>query len=98
MNLSLPPDIVSLVERAMRVGKYQSVDDAIRAGLFMLLQTDRLECLPAEELEAIIPGFREKVAAGLADAEAGRFSDGEAFFDELERADVQATDPARKTA
>jgi predicted transcriptional regulator len=37
------------------------------------------------ELEAKYPGLREKIAQGLADAEAGRLTDGEEFFAELER-------------
>lgn len=89
MTLSLGPELEQFIEEKVRSGQYASREDVVRAGLATLMQHDRLEQRPLDELEAIFPGFRDKIAEGLADARAGRLSDGDAFFDELEREDQQ---------
>lgn len=46
-----------------------------------------LTTMSTEELEAVVPDFRRKIAEGVADEQAGRMSDGDEFFDQLERED-----------
>jgi putative addiction module CopG family antidote len=92
MTLSLGPELERFIEEKVRTGQYASREDVVRAGLTTLMQHDRLEQLPLADLEAIFPGFRGKIAAGVAEARAGKLSDGDTFFDELERQD-QETGP-----
>jgi hypothetical protein len=51
------------------------------------MQQDKLERHSLDDLEAIYPQLRDQVAAGVREARQGMLSDGEAFFDELERED-----------
>jgi predicted transcriptional regulator len=44
---------------------------------------------PNPGFESKYPGYQEKIAQGLADADAGRISDGEQFFEELEEPDPE---------
>jgi hypothetical protein len=50
-------------------------------------QQERISRLDASDLEMVHPRIKEDLAAGLAAARAGRLSDGEEFFAELERED-----------
>ena len=54
--------------------------------------------VPEGALEAMYPGINEMIAEGLAAAEAGDVSDGEEFFDELERELLREESKDRKTA
>ncbi|HEY7117929.1 MAG TPA: hypothetical protein VH475_15185 [Tepidisphaeraceae bacterium] len=88
-----------MVEQMVTSGRFASAEEAVHAALAALMQQESLAKIPTEEFEAMFPGFREKIAEGLADLKAGRCQDGEAFFDELEREDQeQAARPGRKTA
>lgn len=99
MDLTLTPDMQRFVDAKVKGGQYAAPADVIRAALTALMQQDNLASLPVEELDAIYPGFRQKIAEGLAAADAGRLTDGEEFFEQLEREERESDDQAgRKTA
>jgi Arc/MetJ-type ribon-helix-helix transcriptional regulator len=85
MNLSLPPEILKLIDDRVQSGKYGTVEDVIAAAIANLDQQERLAQLDGADLEALYPGFKEKLAEGLAAARAGDVVDGEEFFNQLER-------------
>lgn len=68
MNISLTAEIAAFVEREMRSGRYASASEVVRESLRLL---ERERALEEEELTLT----RAAVAEGLADMEAGRFSD-----------------------
>jgi Arc/MetJ-type ribon-helix-helix transcriptional regulator len=78
------------IEEMVESGAYATPEDVVHAGLAYLDQQLRICGLDAEDLEAIYPDLRRKVAEGLASLRAGRGSDGEAFFEELEREDTNS--------
>ncbi|HXE53852.1 MAG TPA: hypothetical protein VN541_12595 [Tepidisphaeraceae bacterium] len=99
MVVSLSPDTQKLIEERMKKKDFQSADELVRAALGLLDMQDRLGNIGDDELEAIYPGFREKIAQGLAEADAGKVTDGEAFFAELEREEQEfEKQQSRKTA
>jgi antitoxin ParD1/3/4 len=99
MDLTLTPELQRYVEQKVKSGQYATPQDVVHAALAALMQQDDLASMPVEELETLYPGFRQKIAEGLADIEAGRLSDGEEFFDQLEREERESFDKAgRKTA
>jgi antitoxin ParD1/3/4 len=85
MNLSLPPEILKLIDDRVQSGKYGTPEDVIAAAVANLDQQERVTQLDAADLESLFPGIREKLAEGLAAARAGDLVDGEEFFDQLER-------------
>jgi Arc/MetJ-type ribon-helix-helix transcriptional regulator len=87
MNLVLPSEIQSCIDRRVRSGEYASAEDVIAAAVTNLDQQERISRLDASDLEMVHPRIKEDLAAGLAAARAGRLSDGEEFFAELERED-----------
>lgn len=87
MNLTLNPGVPKLIDERMRSGRYATPEEVIAAAVINLDQQERLANLPPGECELFFPGIREKIEQGLSDLAAGRASDGEAFFDELERED-----------
>lgn len=100
MPVSLSPETQKLIEDRMKDAGFVSADEFVRAAIFSLDQQDWLRRASTVELEAMYPGIREKIAEGIADAEAGRLTDGEEFFAELEREeqDSEAQRHGRKTA
>jgi putative addiction module CopG family antidote len=98
MELSLNQEIERFIEQEVGAGRYATPEGVVHAGVSKLMQRERLEGLAPEELEAIFPGLRSHVAAGLEEARAGKLSDGEAFFEELEREEERPADAARRTA
>jgi Arc/MetJ-type ribon-helix-helix transcriptional regulator len=97
--MSLSPETQKLIEGRMKAGGFPSPDDVVQAALASLDQQDPLSRIADAELDALYPGFREKIARGLAEAEAGRVSDGEEFFAELEREEAEFEErQGRKTA
>lgn len=97
MNVTLNPAIARFVEGELLAGRYTSAEDVVHAGVLALMDRDRVERLTPEGLEAIYPDARAKLRAGLEEARQGRLSDGEAFFEELDREDDDA-EAGRKTA
>lgn len=100
MPLSLSPETQKLIEDRMNAAGFSSADDFVQAAILSLDQQDWLRRASPDELEAMYPGIREKIAHGVADAEAGRLTDGEEFFAELEREEeeFEAKRQGRKTA
>lgn len=74
MNIHLTPELKKLVEEEVSAGRYASASEVVREGLRLLLEERRWR----EEV-------REKLAAGLAQAKAGRLVDGEAAIERLEK-------------
>ena len=85
MTLTLGSDLEKLIDAKVRSGRYPTAEDVIRAGLVSLEQQEGIESMSTSELETVFPGFRQKIAEGLTDERAGRMTDVDAFFDELER-------------
>jgi Arc/MetJ-type ribon-helix-helix transcriptional regulator len=99
MNLSLPSEIQKVIDERVKSGSYRRAEDVVAAAVVSLGQQERAMQLTAAELEAVYPSLREKLAEGLAAADAGKLSDGDAFFDELEAQDSPSPrEPGRKTA
>lgn len=100
MAITLSRETQALIEEKIKAGGFATADEVVRAALVSLDQQDPLSGASDAELEAVYPGFRQKIAQGLADADAGRVSDGEEFFAELEREEreFEARQPGRKTA
>lgn len=99
MNLCLSPEIEKAIEERISSGKYGRAEDVVAAAVVSLGQQERAMQLSASELEAVYPNLREKLAEGLAAADAGKLSDGEAFFDEFEeRQPLSHGKQGRKTA
>ena len=78
VSVELALELERIIRAHIQSGRYQTASDVVREGLRLLdeRETDR---------ELRLQAVREKIAAGLAQALAGDLSDGDAFFDELER-------------
>lgn len=87
MNVTLSGKMQQFVDEKLKAGRYSTPQDVVHAGLAALMQQEDLETLSIEELEAIYPELRQKVAAGLREAREGKLTDGETIFAELERQD-----------
>jgi antitoxin ParD1/3/4 len=98
MQVSIPPQIEKLVEDRVRSGQYARAEDVIAAAILSLEQQERASTLSRAELESLYPGLTKKLADGLAAADAGKLSDGDDFFDELEREEAAERSNARRTA
>ncbi len=98
MSIALSPEIERLIDERVRSGRYRSPEELVTAAVSILDQYQRLTDLSAEDLDLLYPGFREKIAQGLAEADAGRLTDGEEFFTELEREEQELPDRTRRTA
>lgn len=85
MTLSLSPEIQKRIDERVRSGRYATAEDVVAAAMASLDQQERLVSLEPAELEALYPGLKAKLEEGIAAARAGHLSDGETFFDELER-------------
>ena len=68
LNISLTVELASFVEREIASGYYATVSEVVQDALQVLIREQELE---SEKLAAL----KAAVAEGLADAEAGRFSD-----------------------
>jgi len=91
MKPTLPTEVQKWIDDRVKSGRYSSAEDVVTAAVSNLEQQERVADLSAEELVLLYPDVRQKLAEGLAAARAGRFVDGEALFDELERRDADAT-------
>lgn len=98
MDVPLTTAMKRYVTRKVKSGQFETPEDALRAGLAKLMQHDAVERMSSEELESVYPGFALAVQRGLAEARAGKVSDGEAFFVELERADRRVKKQPRRAA
>ncbi len=98
MNLALPPEIQKLIKERVQSGKYCSSEDVVTAAITNLGPQEHMRDFSAAEVATLFPAIKKKLAEGLSAAKAGRLSDGEAFFDELEREDRPPVRHRRKTA
>ncbi len=73
MSVTLTPELEQLVQSKVQTGGYHSANDVMREALRLLEKRD----LAKAEI-------REKIEAGYASARAGRLSDGETFFAQME--------------
>ena len=68
MNISLTPQMLAFVDELVRAGGYESASEVVRDGLRLL---EHEKAVAAEKREILT----REIEAGLADAQAGRFSD-----------------------
>ncbi len=73
MNVDLTPELEQLVQSKVQTGRYNSASEVMREALRML-----------EERDLAKAEIRKKIAAGVASARAGRLTDGDEFFDQME--------------
>ena len=83
MEIPLSVQMKRYISRKVKSGEFTTPQDVVRAGLAKMMQQDTVEQMSVAELKSIFPDFYSQIARGLADARAGRLSDGEAFFDGL---------------
>ncbi|WP_421848026.1 type II toxin-antitoxin system ParD family antitoxin [Novosphingobium sp.] len=77
MNVSLTPELETLVHNKVKAGRYNSASEVVREALRLMEERDQLQELHKASM-------REKIAAGVASLRAGRVIDGEAFMDRLD--------------
>lgn len=73
MNVQLTPEQEKLVLTKVKTGRYSSASEVMSEALRQM-----------EDREQIIEEVRKKIAAGVASAKAGRLTDGEEFFAQME--------------
>ncbi len=73
MNVSLTPELESLIYNKVGAGRYTSASEVVREALRLMDERDQLQ-------ELLKASMREKIAVGVASLRAGRGSDGEAFM------------------
>jgi len=69
MNVSLTPELESIVESKVKGGLYNSASEVVREGLRLLQQRDEMR-------ELKLAALRKEIQKGIDDLEAGRFKDG----------------------
>ncbi|MCY1669446.1 type II toxin-antitoxin system ParD family antitoxin [Novosphingobium sp. SL115] len=84
MNVSLTPELESLIHHKVSAGRYTSASEVVREALRLMDERDQMQ-------ELYKASMREKIAAGMASLRAGRGRDGEAFMARLD-ADLAATE------
>ena len=72
MNVSLTPELESLIHSKVSNGRYTSASEVVREALRLMEERDQMQDLYKASM-------REKIAAGMASLRAGQGSDGEAF-------------------
>lgn len=83
MNVSLTPELESLIHHKVSAGRYTSASEVVREALRLMDERDQVH-------ELLKASMREKIAAGMASLRAGRGSDGDAFMARLD-AELAAT-------
>jgi antitoxin ParD1/3/4 len=73
MNVSLTPELERLVQSKVQTGRYNSASEVVREALRLM-----------EERDLAKAEVRKKIAEGVESARAGRLSDGDAFFAQME--------------
>src|SRR6476469_4092140 len=97
MELKISPEMQRFVDAKVKSGQYASAEDIVHAGLATLMQQEGLAELGNDEIARLSTDMRKKIAEWLADANAGRMSDGEDFFDQLEEENNRPRGSNRKT-
>jgi antitoxin ParD1/3/4 len=77
MNVSLGPELENLVHRKVETGRYGSASEVVREALRLMEERDQLTELRKDEM-------RKQIAAGMASLRAGKGTDGETFFAEMD--------------
>lgn len=67
MNVSLTPELETLVNEKVKSGDYNSASEVVREALRLLKEQDQLKQLRLEEL-------RKEIQKGVSDMRAGRFA------------------------
>lgn len=81
MNVSLTPELETLIHAKVKSGRYLSASEVVREGLRLLEERDRL-------FEIRLADLQQKVTVGVDQADRGELIDEEDVFAELE-ADIQ---------
>ena len=76
MNVSLSPELESLIISKVESGMYNSASEVVRAGLRLIQERDELH-------QNKLAALRADIQLGIDSIEAGRTIDGEEFFDRL---------------
>lgn len=82
MNVSLTPELETLIHDKVSKGRYTSASEVVREALRLMEERDQMQ-------EIYKASMREKITAGMASLRAGKGTDGEAFMAELD-ADLAA--------
>lgn len=98
MVVEISPELQEFIDELVKSGRFESPSAVVSAALVSLELQESMAHLPEGALEAMYPGINEMIEEGLKDLRAGRVSDGEEFFDELERELSQDLPQDRKTA
>ena len=85
MELTLTPELQRFLDERIKSGRFSGPEEVVQAGLISLMQQEQVESFSTDEMEAIYPGFRQQIALGIADLDAGRARDGDEVFDQLDR-------------
>jgi antitoxin ParD1/3/4 len=88
MNVSLTPELESLIHDKVSNGRYTSASEVVREALRLMEERDQVH-------ELYKASMREKIAVGMASLRGGHGSDGEAFMDRLD-ADLAAIENRAK--
>jgi antitoxin ParD1/3/4 len=73
MNVNLTPELEQMVRDKVRTGRYNSASEVVREALRLM-----------EERDQVKADIRKKIAEGIESARAGRLTDGDAFFAQME--------------
>ena len=76
MNVSLTPELESIVNQKVESGMYNSASEVVREGLRLLQQRDEMR-------ETKLAALRAEIQKGIDDLEAGRYRDGEVVMSEI---------------
>ena len=82
MNVSLTPELETLIHSKVSNGRYTSASEVVREALRLMEERDQMQ-------ELYKASMSEKIAAGMASLRAGQGTDGEAFMAGLD-ADLAA--------
>lgn len=88
MNVHLTPELEQMVQNKVKTGRYNSASEVMREALRLM-----------EERDLAKAEIRKKIAVGIASAKAGRLSDGDEFFDQMEAEldeEIQAEEQAER--
>jgi len=77
MNVSLTPELESLVNSKVQSGRYHSASEVVREGLRLLQERDQIH-------EEKLRWLRAEIQKGIDDLEAGRFRNGRDVMADLE--------------
>jgi antitoxin ParD1/3/4 len=78
MNVSLTPELESVVDQKVKSGMYNSASEVVREGLRLLQQRDDMR-------EAKLNALRAEIQKGIDDLEAGRIYDGPSTMAEFRK-------------